>query len=390
MQCFKYLQLMRLSRRLLLALLMATAAPLQGEELEPLKLAAVLLADGHLDRAEKALARFDPEAEGVAEGKKARYFFLQGRLARQRGEPEAALEAFRSALQAGYAQPDIHLYRARAAFDSGAPQLTLDALAELGSKGDDVPASHALRVAAHWQLEQREAAWQALERAIEHFPQRVEFRRQRLDYLLQLQLFARALEVADNVIENSQKPAQDAAAVGSSFIKAGQAERAIAFLERHRLAHRDHAELAYTLARAYLESDQIHAAAGIMDSVAARHPHLAEQAAEIHRRAGNLSRALYHNSRVAAGPAKLHQRLGILLARDAYEQIAAMDRDLRRNGLLDDESVRYALAYAHFRTGGFDRVDELLSGISDPDLFRKATELRRAMEECGEQEWQCQ
>jgi hypothetical protein len=67
-----------------------------------------------------------------------------------------------------------------------------------------------------------------------------------------------------------------------------------------------------------------------------------------------------------------------------------MDRDLRRNGLLQDESIRYALAYAHFRTGSFERVDKLLSGISDPDLFRKATELRRSMEECGEQQWQCQ
>ena len=377
---------------LLLALLVPMAVPAQeGErqdDLDPLKLAAVLLGDGHVDRAERALGRFEPE--GAEAGKRARYFFLRGRLARQRGEPEAALSAFGRALEAGYEQPDIHLYRARAAFDAGDPERTLDALDDLGQEGADVPATHALRVAAHWRLEQREAAWTALETAIQRFPEQVEFRRQRLDYLLQLQLFSRALEVADNVIERSGTPAKDAAAVGSGLVKAGRTERAIPFLERHRMAHPDHADLAVTLARAYLEEGSPHAAAGIMDTAAARHPELAEKAAEIHRRAGNITRALYHNARVAEGPAKLRQRLGLFLERESYERAAAMDRDLRRNGLLDDESIRYALAYAHFRTGGFDRVDELLTGIADPDLFRKATELRRAMEECGEQAWQCQ
>ena len=374
----------------LIALLLPLAAPAQEEDLDPLKLAAVLLGDGHLDRAERALKRFDPQSEGVEEAKRARYFFLRGRLARQRGEPERALTAFGQALEAGYDQPDIHLYRARAAFDAGDPERTLVALEDLGEAGADVPATHALRVAAHWRLEQREAAWAALETAIQRFPEQVEFRRQRLDYLLQLQLFSRALEVADNVIERSETPAKDATAVGASLTKAGEADRAIPFLERYRLAHPDHADLAVSLARAYLETGQVHAAAGIMDSAAARHPELAEKAAEIHRRAGHIPRALYHNARVAEGPAKLRQRLGLFLERQSYERAAAMDRDLRRNGLLEDESIRYALAYAHFRTGGFDRVDQLLTGIADPDLFRKATELRRAMEECGEQAWQCQ
>jgi thioredoxin-like negative regulator of GroEL len=375
---------------LALLLLPAVVPAQEGEDLDPLKLAAVLLGDGHLDRAERALGRFDPEAEGVEPEKVARYYFLRGRLERRRGEPEAALTAFDRALEAGYEQPDIHLYRARAAFDSGDSETTLAALEELGEAGADVPATHALRVAAHWRLEQREAAWSALEAAIQRFPEQVEFRRQRLDYLLQLRLFARALEVADNVIARSGSPAKDAASVGASLIQAGQAERAIPFLERHRLNHPDHADLAVTLARAYLEDGQPHAAAGIMDTAAARHPGLAEKAAEIHRRAGNLTRALHHNAGVAEGPAKLRQRLGLLLEQKSYEQAAAMERDLRRNGLLEDESIRYALAYAHFRTGGFDRVDDLLTGIADPDLFRKATELRRAMEECGEDAWQCQ
>ncbi|MFW5909779.1 MAG: tetratricopeptide repeat protein [Thiohalospira sp.] len=373
-----------------LALLLPAMAPAQEEEedLDPLKLATVLLSDGHLDRAERALERF--ETDGAAEEKLARYHFLVGRLESRRGESEAALTSYRRALEAGYEEPDIHLYLARAALDTDDPETALEALDDLGEAGADVPATHALRVAAHWRLEQREEAFAALETAIDRFPERVEFRRQRLDYLLELRLFARALEVADNVIERSESPAKDAATVGESLLRADQAERAIPFLERYRLEHPDHADLTVTLARAYLEDGRAHAAAGIMDTAAARHPELAEKAAEIHRRAGNLNRALHHNAGVAEGPAKLRQRLGLLLEQESHEEAAAMERDLRRNGLLEDESIRYALAYAHFRTGGFDRVDDLLTGIADPDLFRKATELRRAMEECGEDAWQCQ
>ena len=66
-----------------------------------------------------------------------------------------------------------------------------------------------------------------------------------------------------------------------------------------------------------------------------------------------------------------------------------MDGDLRRTGLIDDEDIRYALAYAVFKTGEFDTAELYLQKLERPDLFRKAAELRRAIQDCAEDRWKC-
>ena len=66
-----------------------------------------------------------------------------------------------------------------------------------------------------------------------------------------------------------------------------------------------------------------------------------------------------------------------------------MDRDLRRTGLMADEDILYALAYAEFKTGDFETAEQHLQKLTRPDLFRKAAELRRAMQDCSGDRWQC-
>jgi hypothetical protein len=66
-----------------------------------------------------------------------------------------------------------------------------------------------------------------------------------------------------------------------------------------------------------------------------------------------------------------------------------MERDLTRLGLLDDEDIRYALAYAYFKTGDFEATERQLQQLTRPDLFRKAAELRSAIQDCAEDTWQC-
>ena len=48
--------------------------------------------------------------------------------------------------------------------------------------------------------------------------------------------------------------------------------------------------------------------------------------------------------------------------------------------VLEDDDVRYALAYAHFRTGELDLAEEELKGITKRELFSRATDLRKAIE----------
>ena len=95
------------------------------------------------------------------------------------------------------------------------------------------------------------------------------------------------------------------------------------------------------------------------------------------------------NGQISDQKVKLRQRLALLLELQRYEQAAAMDDDLRRTGLMDDEDIRYALAYAVFKVGDFDNAEIHLQKLTRPDLFRKAAELRRAIQDCSEDAWQC-
>ena len=72
-----------------------------------------------------------------------------------------------------------------------------------------------------------------------------------------------------------------------------------------------------------------------------------------------------------------------------YAEVTALEGALRRAGLWADEDLRYALAYAWYRLGQFDRVETHLQVLTRPELFRRATELRRLMQECADTPWAC-
>jgi hypothetical protein len=57
--------------------------------------------------------------------------------------------------------------------------------------------------------------------------------------------------------------------------------------------------------------------------------------------------------------------------------------------LLQDENIRYALAYAYFRSGNFPKAETHLTVIRDASLFNAAVQLRKAMEECKNSGWEC-
>ena len=78
--------------------------------------------------------------------------------------------------------------------------------------------------------------------------------------------------------------------------------------------------------------------------------------------------------------AKTRQRLGILLQLGRVEQACSLEPRLSRLGLLKDDQVRYALAYAQFRCGDLEQAANRLRGITKPSLFQAATDLRKAIE----------
>lgn len=373
-----------------LALALALAAPVahgrKNPEIDYLSVAEVLLRDGAVDRADAALAEVDPTAGGLD---LARYHTVRGLIASQRNDLPAAAAAFEQALAAGQTEPMVVIYLAQAYFAEEQWRKVVDTLARGGEPVLDVTAAWSMRAHAHWMLGERQQALDLLSRAADRFPANTTFTRRQVFYLIEVGLYQDAARVARAFLARGDVGADEYATVGSALRRARAFDEAKAILEAARLRFPAEPNLAKALAQVYLESGQMLAAAELLNQVALLDPALLPEAAELYRRAGYPMQALALNARIPDSTKKLKQRIGILAELRRYQQIAGMAGALERAGLLADEDVRYALAFAYFRGGDFERAEGHLSALTKPELFRKATELRRIMAECGDARWNC-
>lgn len=370
---------------LLLAAATANAAK-KNEEIDWLSVAETLLRDGALDRADAALGNIDVTAEGVDV---ARYWTARGLLAMARNEMPAAIEAFEQGIAAGTVDPLVQLYLAQAYFAQQDWAKTVATLERAGDAVADITGAWSMRAHANWMMGNRQAAFDVLRQATLKFPANNSFTRRQVFYLIEAGLYQEASTVAREFVRRDDVGPDDYAAIGSALRRAKSLDEAKKLLESARLRWPDNDNLSKALAQVYLEARMELAAAQILSDVAERDPALLPEVAELYRRAGFPMRALALNQRVGDSSKKLKQRVGILAELRRYEQIVAMGDALARARLLDDEDVRYALAYATFRGGDFDGAEKHLSALRRPDLFRKATELRKIMSDCADARWTC-
>lgn len=62
---------------------------------------------------------------------------------------------------------------------------------------------------------------------------------------------------------------------------------------------------------------------------------------------------------------------------------------LERIGLLEDQNLVYALAYANFKVGAFHDSERYIKRIDDPRLFEHATQLRQIIARCERDPAEC-
>mgnify|MGYP001044960436 CR=1 FL=1 len=357
------------------------------EELERLPLAALLIGDGNYDRARQVLAGVDldnPELDRI------RYHTLSGLVALNLGELAMAVEDFRAAIDAGQDEPVVWLYLAQAYYGQEMFVETLYALERAGPEATRLPSVFLIRSQSHWQLQEYGQAWQVLAEGRQLFPDRAgDFARRQVFVLVEQGLYQEAADQGRRFLAGQGAGPEDALAIGNALHQSSQYDEAALILEQARLAHPEKVDLSRLLAHTYLSSDRVLGAAEVLRQAAVHDPRLLGESAELYRRAGWLMAALTLNAGIIDQDQKLKQRLAILVELKRFEQAAAMEPDLIRTGLLEDEDIRYALAYAHFKTGDFASAEAQLSLLERDDLFRKAIELRRVMEQCADQPWFC-
>lgn len=376
---------------LLLAIAVAVAAAGQAsakpqDEVDYLALAALMLRDGNLDRALVALDQVDLSAAGVDI---VRYYTLRGMTHVRRNEYELARDALQKAIATGEAASLVYVYLAQTQFRLQDYRGAIEALDAAGNAVARVPSIYHMKAQSYWLLGDHVMALATLDQAASLFPAESSFLRRKVFYLIELGLFQEAARLGRTYLAQSEGKLEDYVALGNALRASGELQEAAVLLEQAQMRYPVSAEVKKVLAHVYLDRKELNAAADLLYQASLIEPGLLAEAAELYRRSGQVYRALMLNSQVNDQPEKFRQRLALYLQTENFEQAAAMETPLRMVGLLDDEDLRYAIAYALFKTGDFDAAGRHLSQLSRPDLFRKAAELRRAIQDCAAERWRC-
>lgn len=359
----------------------------QDDEVNYLELASLMLKDGNIERAEIALTQVDQHAE---ETDMQRFHIISGLLQVRKGENQAAVDAFLAAKKLGSVDSVIDVYLAQSAFALEQHQLVISALDSAGDAVTKIPSVYHMRGQAHWLLKDHQMAMAVMDQASLIFPDDASFPRRKIFYLIELGLNSTAAEMGLAYLEKHQADAEDYIGIGNALRVSGNLILALRFLEQAKLKFPNEANVTKALAATYISNQSYHAAASLVHQLALTDNTLLSEAAELYRRAGQRYMALTLNSLVEDQEQKLKQRLGLLIELENFDQAASMEQDIKRVRIDSDENIQYAMAYALFKVGDYDKAESYLSRITDAQLFQKAVEVRKIMADCAAEPWRCQ
>jgi tetratricopeptide (TPR) repeat protein len=354
------------------------------DDVDRVVVAAVLIGDGHYDRALTVLKELDP-AEEVKRDKTfdvARYWRLRGLCHLQLGAAAEAIGDFERALAAGEANPELHLRIAQAHGQLGAHEQALASLDRAGAAATAVPGGFMLRARSLVALNRHSEAWDVLQAGRAAFPDDVGFDRESLYLLIQLGLYQEARVVGQRYLARQQGEPSAWLAVGEALRRSGNLEEAAAHLEATRVRFPTEIDAYTLLAKTYVDRGLPGACGTVLQTAAILDPNLAAAAADCLRDAGQLERALYLNSVVPDPTLKARQRLDLLVRSQSWDRAIAHLPRVERLGLLDEDPVAYAAAYSLYQVGRYGEAETVLKRIDDPRLFQDATALRKAMADC--------
>lgn len=347
-----------------------------GSQIDYLGVAGVMIRDGNFDRARAALDEVDPTDEGVDTE---RYFTLRGLVELREGNYREATDSLELAQSAGADDPILNVYLAQAYYATEQYEEAIAAIDEVPNLNQFADL-YAILAESYWRLGEQVEAYRLLSRAIELFPDRTQFLRQRIFYLIELNLTQEAAEQGLVYVNSLEDDPEAFVTVGEALRRGGNAALAIETLELGRLRFPASERIYLSLAQAYLDAEQPRNAGEMIQRAAANNFRLYFEAAEIFRRTGEYERSLFLNSQVVDEQRKALQRFNILMSMERYEEAITLERRLEDTGAFEDENIEYAMAFALFQTRQLDEAAEYINRIDGAELFRQATQLRRAIE----------
>ena len=349
------------------------------EEIDYVDLGAQLLKDGYTQRAERILDKVDV---AEADFDFARYYTLKGILLNRLSYPSLSNIFFDAAIKHGQENPAIFVYMAKNYWLLQDYSGVIKALDKAGSAAKQNEQMLIIKAEASKQLGRYDDAWAVLDEGIVLFPDSSKFYRQKFYYLLELGFYQQAAVYSKKFLSAENYSAKDYLAVAFALRENRQLDSAEILLEEGLIRHPDDDKLIELLGQIYIDQEQYLAAALVFGWASIEHPRFAYKAATLYLKAGQPIRSLQLNRRILKQDDKFRQRLGIDIKLDDYESLVAMVPALKRYNLLHEDSIAYAVGYAYFQNGDFDKAKKYLKEISDSGLFAKASQIYQQIEKC--------
>ena len=190
--------------------------------------------------------------------------------------------------------------------------------------------------------------------------------------MIELELYKEAVVESEEFLSRFGVKAESYLIVGEAMRRSKNYPDALTVLEKGHLLYPANEKVLLSLAHTYMQSGKSITAARLFEKASTVDDKYLEQAIGLYRSVGDSWRAKFLNAQVGSTKIKLRNHLEILLAKEKYEEILAIESRLSRYGILKEDRLRYAMAYVHFLSEDFDASEKYLTGISDPKIFKNS------------------
>jgi thioredoxin-like negative regulator of GroEL len=239
-----------------------------------------------------------------------------------------------------------------------------------------------------WKSGDKKKAWRVLEKALDRNFSKQVIRKKKFYFLLEEGLYQTASLVAQKMLSDKNS-FNDVLAMASQLRQKGQFDLSLNLLQSLKVLRPKREMVALEMAQNYLAKKESFSAALILEESARLNPSLSYEAAELLRQLGKSYRAEFLNMSTSDPEKRLKQKLSLFLEDDDYHSLKFLIPELKKHDLLDDQDIRYAVAYSLFRTGDFSKSETLLNTIDKEGLFEKSIELKKEIGNCKESKWAC-
>lgn len=283
----------------------------------------------------------------------------------------------------------LHLYKAEAYYKLKAYKETIQALDQAGEMGNNKAQLFTLRAECYWKLKEHSSAFNILNRGFAKFPKDTTLLKQKFYYYIDLGLYQRAIDISNEYFSKVEPKAKDYVTFAQALSGAGELDKAIKVLETAKLLFPKDAQTGVMLGHLYYKKDMGHTTAHLFEKSSYYEKKYLAESAEMYRRAKEFPHALYLNSQITDNVEKIKQKVAIYIEREEFEKVLGLKSALFRYNMLEDENLRYALAYSYFMVKDYTKAEFHLKKLTKSELFSKATMIRKNIEKCKKNSMEC-